>query len=100
MEFATEDEMYEMLGDKARGFNTGYGWASRVPQKHEETDNDLPVKKVLIGASVGSGILYLAAKNTTFVKALAKQFDEQKADAKVAAMNKKGNYKWKKIPLV
>lgn len=98
MEFATEEEMREYLGDDAKGFNTGFGYASRVEIEHNETD--IPKPKVVIGAFVGNQIMYLAPKGTTFIKSLAKQFDNTSStDTKVAFMNKKGCYNWKKIPV-
>lgn len=101
MEFATEEEMREVLGEDAKGFRTAYGYASVGSIKKESEQAVQQTNEVFIGAFVGNYIMYLSEKGTTFSKPQAKRFQDNKnTDTKVKFMNRNGFYNWKKIPVI
>jgi len=102
MQFATEEEMYEILGDDAKGFDMKSGWGVKVKEGKEEEKvaECMPEKQkhILIGAYICNNYMYLAHGTITFIKGVAEKFvDSEEIDKKIAAMNRHGHYKWEKI---
>lgn len=98
IEFATEEEMREILGD-VKGFDVKSGWATRDFKEEEVAKPITDVKgpNYYVFANVCGSRMYIANRGTTYNQCFAKLFAELAATKKVHAMNKCGTYSWEKM---
>lgn len=96
MEFATEEEMREYLGNDAKGYDIKSGFVGITDREVNICPPaDEPMK--VVGAYVNGSIMYVTEKGTTFNAVFAKKMPKSKADKKAAAMTKRGTYTWRVI---
>lgn len=95
MLFATEEEYREYTGNTLREEDFGEYGVGCLEEKLP-TEIAKP-KEVFIYAETGHGILYVAQKGVTFIKANAKKFAKDAGDRKAVFMSKKGTYNWKTV---
>ena len=91
MEFATEEEMYEILGGNVKYTEYGeYGVVSDERKDTKEIIKNEPVKNFIICHYDLGNAMYVSKNGVTFAKANAKT----KAEEKALFMRNKGAYNW------
>lgn len=97
-EYATEDELFECLGEEAAlsSFNTGYGWGTRFQEKSDlHADTGDSHKESVVYTYIGNSMMYICENGTTFNRSGAKRFNKTTAENKAKFMSRKGKYQWK-----